>query len=68
MAVAESKHTRTTVARIPNCDLCDGREVPAYADAKLGPGMPWANVCKKHFDTYGCKLGLGLGQELVLAG
>lgn len=63
----KNDHTQATVAVIPNCDLCtkNGEQVPAYADAKLSIG-PWAFVCKKHFDEYGCSLGLGRGQELVV--
>jgi hypothetical protein len=59
-------HRSVKVAVIPDCDVCQGMDakVPAYADAKLCIG-PWANVCKFHFDYYGCSLGLGRGQELV---
>lgn len=31
------------------CDFCDS---PAIYDAKTKLG-PWANVCQRHFDTYG---------------
>jgi hypothetical protein len=61
-------HKSVKVAVIPDCDVCRaerGQIVPAYADAKLSIG-PWANVCKMHFAQYGCSLGLGRGQELVL--
>lgn len=66
-------HKSVTVAEIPDCDVCkaqwQGRKnapiQPAYADAKLNIG-PWANVCKKHFAAYGCSLGLGRGQELIV--
>lgn len=59
--------TQTTVYTIPGCDVCkdDGKATPAYADAKLSIG-PWAYVCKRHFVNYGCSLGTGRGQELVL--
>jgi len=55
--------TSTTVATIPACDLCGS---PAYADAAI-PGSSWAYVCKTCFDSHGCHLGLGRGQELKLA-
>jgi hypothetical protein len=54
---------RVAVPQIPTCDLCD-KATPAYADARL-PGLGWANVCKPHFDRYGCSLGTGSGQELI---
>ena len=61
--------TSVKVSVIPNCDICADAIVPqqisAYADARLSIG-PWANVCRKHFDTYQCSLGTGRGQELVL--
>jgi hypothetical protein len=43
----------------------NGEQRPAYADAKLSVG-PWGYVCKEHFGQYGCSLGLGRGQELIL--
>jgi hypothetical protein len=60
--------TKALVARLPDCDICtqNGKQVPAYADAKLGAGMPWANTCRDHFRVYGCQLGLGKGQELIV--
>ena len=59
-------HTRTEVSELPNCDIC-GK--PAYADANTrarGIMGPWANLCKTHFAYFGCELGLGKGQELVM--
>lgn len=56
-----NKHTTVSISKLPNCDICDK---PAYADASLGG--PWAYVCKQHFDENDCKLGLGLGQKLIL--
>lgn len=57
----------TTVTKRPPCDLCarEGRQTPAYADAKLREG-PWAWVCRKHFREHGCSLGQGLGQQIVV--
>lgn len=55
------------VTAIPDCDVCI-EPTPAYADAKLSPiGSAWGYVCEKHFDLYGCTLGVGHGQVLVLA-
>lgn len=56
----EEKHIIVYVDTIPPCDVCGET---AYADAKSANG-PWGYVCKAHFDQFGCKLGLGLGQEL----
>ena len=50
------------VFEIPPCDVCSK---PAYADAKV-PGGPWGYVCGVHFRQFGCSLGLGKGQKLVL--
>lgn len=57
-------HTTTVVATIPECDLFRDHG-PAYADAKI-PGMGWGYVCKDCFDHYGCSLGLGQGQQLLV--
>ena len=60
---------QVVVYEIPNCDVCrrDGQpNTPAYADAKLGAGLPWAYVCERHFRIYMCALGTGRGQRLVL--
>lgn len=64
--------TEAKVASIPNCDLPHHdpvtglpRKVLAYADARI-PAVGWAYVCKAHFDSYGCSLGMGKGQRLVL--
>lgn len=61
----------TTVSKIPPCDVCltDKRQTPAYADARLQRGFhmgSWAYVCREHFNSHGCELGLGSGQVLVL--
>ena len=48
---------------LPNCDLCSS---VALYDAQLVGGA-WGYVCQPCFDEYGCALGLGLGQRLVLA-
>jgi hypothetical protein len=39
---------------------------PAYADARIPAAGSWGYVCKEHFDSYGCQLGTGKGQRLVL--
>jgi len=61
-----AKHESVTVVRIPPCDV-DDTHGPAYADARIPMYGSWGNVCKPCFDHYGCKLGLGLGQRLILA-
>lgn len=61
--------TQTKVARIPTCDLPHPDTILAYADARMKAGPytgAWGYVCKGHFVEYGCQLGAGLGQELVL--
>jgi hypothetical protein len=55
----------TFVATIPPCDI-DARHGPAYADARLAYVGSWAYVCRDCFDSYGCSLGLGAGQVLLL--
>ena len=51
------------VEALPNCDLCSSI---ALYDAQLVSGV-WGYVCQSCFDEYGCALGLGLGQRLVLS-
>ena len=67
-----SKEVR--VSEVPLCDMCtmNGRSLgvtvtkPAYADARIPSVGSWANVCREHFDAFGCELGTGHGQELVV--
>ena len=61
----------TKVSSLPNCDLgCkrrDGAPKPAYADASIATlNGSWGYVCKDCFKRFGCHLGLGLGQKLIL--
>jgi hypothetical protein len=57
--------TEAKVVRIPPCDYCGKL---ALYDAKTDRG-PWAFMCQTHFDAHGPgKLGLGIGQKLVLLG
>lgn len=64
-----SDHKSVEVDRIPNCDLCATavvpKQTPAIVDGKTRMG-PWANMCERHFKQYGCGLGLGRGQQLIL--
>lgn len=54
------------VVALPYCDFCpDFNPTEAEYDGKTTTG-PWANMCKKHFATYGIGLGTGRGQRLVL--
>jgi hypothetical protein len=69
-AVRTRKGRVAVVARIPRCDIPQGHppDVPAFAGARMlcGPHAGrWAFVCRAHFTLYGCRLGLGFGQELV---
>jgi hypothetical protein len=59
-------HTSTVVSTLPACDI-DASHGPAYADAHVPGGSSWGYVCEPCFDRYGCQLGLGRGQRLVLA-
>lgn len=63
----QNSHKEVTVSVLPKCDLCaqEGRLIDARYDAKTNMG-PWANMCQRHYNTYGIGLGLGLGQKLVL--
>jgi len=56
--------TTTHVTSVPLCQICFVH--PAYADARI-PGSSWAYVCGICFLDLGCSLGLGRGQELILA-
>ena len=60
--ITKQHGAKVYVDEIPKCDFCEKK---SYADAKLCFG-PWAYVCQTHFDLYGCKLGMGVGQKLKL--
>ena len=53
---------QVNVTALPPCDVC---HKPATYDARI-PGQGWANLCEDHFKAYGCKLGTGNGQKLVV--
>jgi hypothetical protein len=60
---------KTVVTSIPNCDICEVRRNPptlAWADCFIPSFGTWGNVCKQHFNTEGCQLGSGKGQEFEL--
>lgn len=60
-------HTKVTVERLPKCDFC-GR-IARY-DGKVKGGEDrygWAYMCEGCFAIRGIGLGLGKGQELILA-
>ena len=62
--------TRVTVAKLPDCDLCKMDPVRKNAIAKYDGVLwtgPWAYMCEFHFKLRGVGLGLGRGQELVVA-
>lgn len=65
------------VDAIPHCQVCSGEYigisltensiiVPAHYDARIPGGFGWGYVCRRHFKSMRCKLGVGLGQRLVL--
>ena len=58
--------TEARVVRIPNCDFPHEEPTPAVYDSATKHG-PWAYTCEEHFKTETSgKLGLGIGQKLVL--
>ena len=57
-------HTKVTVERLPKCDFC-GR-IARY-DGRLKGKTTWAKMCEGCFAIHGVGLGLGQGQELILA-
>lgn len=66
-----STHENVNVTHIPDCDMCTDEGIsitPAFADALLPKWGSWAYVCIRHYLLYGCTLGLGYGQELILIG
>ncbi len=54
------------VDELPGCDM-PGCDEPAEYDAATRSGR-WGNLCQTHFDQEGCRLGLGMGQKLVVRG
>lgn len=59
----------TIVTSIPDCDICTVKRNPptkAWADAFIPSWSTWGNVCKQHFASEGCELGVGQGQEFRL--
>lgn len=63
----------TFVKTLPPCDICamfgEEKPLPAFADARLAKGSrrgSWAYVCRQHFDSHDCELGLGRGQKLLV--
>lgn len=54
---------QAVVSKLPKCDFCSD---PAKYDAKTRMGY-WASMCAAHYIRYGVGLGIGKGQELILA-
>lgn len=54
---------KVLVATRPKCDFC--KEEAQY-DARVPEMGCWANLCTKHFKAFGCKLGTGKGQKLLI--
>lgn len=64
----KAKNMRDTESRVDAIPPCDECRKPAEYDAKTKAG-PWAYLCGSCFDTFTHgKLGLGVGQRLVLRG
>jgi len=57
-------HTKVTVERLPKCDFCG--KIARY-DGRTKHGGHWAYMCESCFAIHGVGLGLGKGQELILA-
>lgn len=51
------------MAARPQCDIC-GK--PAHYDARLPGRGTWAYLCERHFVMYGCRLGTGHGQQILV--
>jgi len=56
-------HIKVTVERLPKCDFCG--KIARY-NGRTKDGR-WANMCEGCFAIRGVGLGLGKGQELILA-
>ena len=55
-----------TVDELPDCNFCTGTNpTPAKYDARIHGGS-WGYVCQTHFMAFGCELGTGKGQMLVI--
>lgn len=56
--------TTAEVIRLPKCDFCEN---DAEYDAQMQGHTMWANYCENHFKAHSIgRLGLGLGQKLIL--
>ena len=58
------------VPELPDCNICalefpSSQPQKARYDAKINNSQ-WAYLCQTHFEGSGAKLGVGLGQRLVL--
>jgi hypothetical protein len=56
--------TEAKVKELPMCQAMFCKEKACY-DAKI-PGSGWMYTCEEHFKAYGMRLGIGLGQRLIL--
>jgi hypothetical protein len=54
---------KVIVSTLPKCDFCDER---ARYDARIPSYTSWGYVCETHFQQFGCTLGTGRGQKLIL--
>ena len=68
MATSED-WTTAEIARPEKCDFCDKDAESDAATNYYGRKGPWAYFCEDHFQTHSIgRLGLGLGQRLVIVG
>ena len=67
--MALRKGYEVEVGSLPKCDVCGSKGVAKTAeyDASV-PAFngTWANLCGPCFSKFGCRLGIGAGQHLVL--
>jgi hypothetical protein len=65
-------HEAVAVSVLPECDICRYVELKMRPERALFDGKthagPWANMCYPHFTSHCGRLGLGIGQRLVIPG
>lgn len=60
--------TWASVPYRPPCDPCSRVHVETIADysAKVPVTQRWERLCFRHFVEFGCSLGIGRGQQLIV--
>ena len=54
----------------PPCDFCRFQNTPQNLNVQMYDVKTlygWGYACQSHFDRFGCTLGLGKGQRIVVA-